>query len=112
MFATWIVLGVFTNLFIFIEDHSPDNSIKKKYAKRAGICCMCIGITGAVILILYILGWLWYYFCGGFLIWEDQPFWDKIACGIISLIPFGFLIGFIMICFGWDPDKKQSINKK
>ena len=106
VFAGWLILSGLVQLFISIEKNAPENSIEKRNANIAVICCAVILGIGLLILILYGLGWIWYYFCSGFLIFEDQPFWDKVVCGLISLIPLGFLIGFIMICFGWDPERR------
>lgn len=105
IFLCYLIYGVVINLFIQLEKNAPEGSAERKRAKIIVQCLMWIGISGLGIFFLYCLGWIWYFFCGGFLLFEDQPFWDKVVCGLISLIPFGFFIGFIMICCGWDPDK-------
>lgn len=64
---------------------------------------LIIGIAALAIFVLYILGCIWYFFCGGFLIFEDQPFLDKVICGLISLLPFGMFLGFVAILGGWNP---------
>ncbi len=105
IFVCYLIYGVVVNLFIHLEKNAPEGSAERKRAKFIVQCLMWIGIGSLGIFFLYCLGWIWYFFCGGFLLFEDQPFWDKVVCGLISLIPFGFFIGFIMICCGWDPDK-------
>lgn len=105
IFVCYLIYGVVVNLFIHLEKNAPEGSAERKRAKIIVQCLMWIGIGSLGIFFLYCLGWIWYFFCGGFLLFEDQPFWDKVVCGLISLIPFGFFIGFIMICCGWDPDK-------
>lgn len=106
IFFVWIIFGVILNILGNATENAPEDSPKKKSAEKKLTICLWIAIFGLSIGILYVLGWLWYYLCGGFLILEDQPFLDKIICGLVSLILFGFIIGFIMICFGWDPDKR------
>lgn len=105
IFFFWIFLGVIINIASLIKKGSPEGSLDRKIASVTITICMWIGIIGLAILLLYCIGWIWYYFCGGFLLFEDQPFWDKVVCGLITLIPFGFFLGIIMICCGWDPDK-------
>lgn len=105
IFLCYLIYGVVINLFIQLEKNAPEGSAERKRAKIIVQCLMWIGISSLGIFFLYCLGWIWYFFCGGFLLFEDQPFWDKVVCGLISLILFGFFIGFIMICCGWDPDK-------
>lgn len=103
LFAIWMFLGVVVNIANIIKKDSPKDSIDYKVGKMTMEVCMWIGIVTLALVLLYCLGWVWYYFCGGFLVFEDQPFWDKVICGLITLIPFGFLLGIIRICCGWDP---------
>lgn len=103
LFAIWMFLGVVVNIANIIKKGSPKDSIDYKVGKMTMEVCMWIGIVTLALVLLYCLGWVWYYFCGGFLVFEDQPFWDKVICGLITLIPFGFLLGIIRICCGWDP---------
>lgn len=84
----------------------PEGSKSKKANTIAKYTTVGILGLALVSIILYVLGWIWYYFCGGFLLFEDQPFLDKIICGIISLALMIFVFGAIAIIFyGWDPDK-------
>ena len=79
---------------------------KKKKANRAFY--ISLTITGIIfcIPILYVIGWLWYFFCGGFLMWVDDAWYMKIVYGFISLIFLSILIGFFAILFGgWKPFK-------
>lgn len=77
-----------------------------KYCEIVFWVYLGISLVVALLLLLYGIGWVWYYFCSGFLVFEDQPFWDKVICGLFSLIPLGFLIGCVAIWFGWDPWRK------
>lgn len=105
LFAIWMFLGVVINIANVFKKGSPKDSLDYKVASVTMTVCMWIGILTLAIVLLYCIGWVWYYFCGGFLIFEDQPFWDKVICGLITLIPFGFFLGIVRICCGWDPDK-------
>ena len=62
-----------------------------------------IGIAALAIFILFCIGCVWYFFCGGFLVFEDQPFLDKVLCGLISLMPLGIFLGLVAIFGGWNP---------
>lgn len=104
IFAIWIILGIAINFCIAIEKSSEDKL--KERAKKIGILLMWIGVIGLSIILLYGLGWAWYYFCCGFLVFEDpSPGW-KIIWVFTSLIPLGLILGLIAIFGGWDPFKK------
>ena len=90
------------------NDKKKVKDIKRRLKKASLVVniSMYIGVASLGIFLLYGIGWIWYFFCGGFLVFEDCTFWDKVVYGLISLLPLGFVIGFIAICFGWDPSKK------
>lgn len=104
IFAIWMILAIFANIFGSIEKNAETEEERKAGARGTTII-MWIGISLLGIGLLYVLGWLWYYFCCGFLVIEEPSFFWKIIWGLFSLIPLGFIIGFIAICFGWDPRK-------
>lgn len=84
----------------------PDTDPKKKLAARSWKIALGIGIGLVAIPILYVLGWLWYIFCGGFLLWMEDVWYMKIVYGFMSLIFLSILIGVIAIIFGgWKPYK-------
>ena len=105
MFFIWIFLGIVLNICLRMEKETPKS---QKWCGMLPVTWVFLitGIAGLAILLLYGLGWIWYYFCSGFLIFEDQPFWDKIICGLISLFPLSCVLGLIAIAFGWDPWKR------
>lgn len=107
IFAAYLVCGILYHIFNQVEESAPEGSTEKKIAKVVMYCIMGLIGLGVLVLVLYAIGWIWYFFCGGFLVFEDQPFWDKVVCGFISLILLGFLFGFVMVCFGWDPDNRR-----
>ena len=124
IFIGYIVYGVFMNLIMMSKDdleaalekakanNADEERIKELRREVKNITVIFnvmifIAIGSLVIFILYCFGWVWYYFCCGFLVFEDCSFGDKIVYGLMSLIPLGFFIGFIAICFGWDPSKKR-----
>ena len=106
IFAAYIFCGIMYNIFNQVEKTSEKGSKEQKIAKVIMYGSVGIIGLGVIILALYAIGWIWYFFCGGFLLFEDQPFWDKVVCGLMSLVFLGFVFGFIMICLGWDPDKR------
>lgn len=107
IFAAYLFCGIMCHLFNQIEQSAPEGSLGKKIAKIVMYSVMGIIGLGVVILALYAIGWIWYFFCGGFLIFEDQPFWDKVVYGLMSLIFLGLLFGFVLVCLGWDPDNRR-----
>lgn len=107
IFAAYLFCGIMYHLFNQAEQSAPEGSLEKKIAKIAMHSLMCIICLGVAILALYAIGWIWYFFCGGFLIFEDQPFWDKVVYGLMSLILLGLLFGFVLVCLGWDPDNRR-----
>ena len=107
IFAAYLVCGILYHIFNQVEESAPEGSAEKKIAKIVMYCAIGIIGLGLLILILYVIGWVWYFFCGGFLVFEDCPFWDKVIYGLISLVLLGFFFGFVMVCFGWDPDNRR-----
>ncbi|KAB4246650.1 hypothetical protein [Bacteroides uniformis] len=104
IFVIWMIIGIAINICIVIEKSSEDKL--KERTKKTGMLFMWIGVTGIIIAVLYGLCWAWYYFCCGFLVFEDpSPGW-KIIWGLTSLIPLGLIVGLIAIFSGWDPFKK------
>lgn len=107
IFVAYLFCGIMCHLFNQAEQSAPEGSLEKKIAKIAMHSLIGIIGLGVVILALYAIGWIWYFFCGGFLIFEDQPFWDKVVYGLMSLILLGLLLGFVLVCLGWDPDNRR-----
>lgn len=105
IFTIWMALGLFTQLFISYSKNA-DSSKEKKQSESGIKVCMWIGISILMIMFLCGLGWLWYYFCCGFLVFDDPSLGWKIIWGVTSLFPLGFILGFIAICLGYDPFKK------
>lgn len=101
----WFVCAIMYHIFNAAEEENPEGSKTRK------ACCITkwtfVGILGLslVCLILYVLGWIWYFFCGGFLLFEDQPFLDKVFCGFLSVALLILVFGGIAVICGWDPEK-------
>ena len=102
IFAVYMLLAIFTNIFVAMENNAETEE-EKKAGRRGWQTCMWIGITLLGIGLLYVLGWVWYYFCCGFLVIEEPSFFWKIIWGLLSLVLLGFVAGLIAICCGWDP---------
>lgn len=102
IFAVYMLLAIFVNIFVSMENNAETEE-EKKAGRRGWQTCMWIGITLLGIGLLYALGWVWYYFCCGFLVIEEPSFFWKIIWGLLSLVLLGFVAGFIAICCGWDP---------
>lgn len=102
IFIGFMFYGLFMRVFATAYE---DSGGKDKVAKIGFWTFLWIGIAALAILLLAGLGWIWYYFCCGFLVFEEPSFWWKVIWGLTSLIPLGFFIGFIGIFFGHDPNK-------
>lgn len=102
IFAVFMLLGILANIFVSMEDNAETEE-EKKSGRRGWQTCMWIGITLLGIGLLYALGWVWYYFCCGFLVIEEPSFFWKIIWGLLSLVLLGFVAGLIAICCGWNP---------
>lgn len=107
IFTAYLVCGVLYNIFNQIKKSAPEGSSEQKIARIVTYIIIGLIGLGIVILVLYVIGLIWYFFCGGFLVFEDQPFWDRVVCGLISLVLLGFLFGFVMVCLGWDPNNRR-----
>lgn len=110
-FAIFLFIGFFYNdARMCVEDMDkkqiPKDNPERKWADRYFTVMLIVGITMLLIPILYVIGWLWYFFCGGFLMWVDDAWYMKIVYGFISLIFLSILIGLFAILFGgWKPFK-------
>lgn len=100
--GVWLVLGTVINICFSHDKGIPES--KKKYGAST-TTWIAFGLLGvvALVLILYGLGWVWYYICGGGLIFEDISFGSKVAAGFASLVGIAVIIGLIAIFAGWDP---------
>lgn len=107
IFVGYLFCGVMYHIFYQIEKSSTKGSKEQKIATIVMYCFAGLIGLGLIILAMYAIGWIWYFFCGGFLIFEDQPFWDKVVYGLMSLVFLGFIFGFIAVCCGWDPDSRR-----
>ena len=85
----WVLIIIFSNLFINNE------------GTKAGDVYMWILITIGVLILLTILGFIWYYFCGGALVFEipDSSFGDRVGYFVISIFVLMFAITFIAEIF-------------
>lgn len=103
MFLTFLILTIvchYLALFLSNGERIKEyqmGTIRKTLYYSAIVGCLLCGL----ILFLWILGWIWYYFCGGFLIFDDMfgpvPFWDKVVYGLISAVPLGVVLGLIAL---------------
>lgn len=89
-----------------VKEGVSEDDPKKRRINRAFNISLGTLIVIVCIPIFYVLGWLWYFFCGGFLMWVDDAWYMKIVYGFMSLIFLSILIGVIAIIFGgWKPYK-------
>ncbi len=102
IFGIWLVLAIFANLFTNLEKNA-ETPKEKKNAELGLKIVMWIGVILLAIVLLFVLGWIWYYICGGYLIQCEDSFFWKAVWGLATLIPLGFIIGLIAICCGWNP---------
>lgn len=101
-FGVWLVLSALANLFMALEKNAQ-TSKEKKYAGIGFAIVMWTSIGLFAAGALFVLGWIWYYLCGGYLIQCEDSFFWKALWGLATLIPLGLIIGLIAICCGWNP---------
>ena len=111
IFIIYLVCGAFFNLFYKLSEKHPKGSKEKKMCSIIAYVFLGVIVLMVACLIFYAIGWVWYYFCGGFLIFEDQSFLDKVFCGFLSIVLLTFVFGFIAILMGWNP-KQEIRNQK
>lgn len=105
IFIGWLTLGVIANAIMYADRHTSENSTERKKVNWAFWIVFTVAMIMILCLVGYIVGWIWYYLCGGFLAIMESVWWMKIAYGLFTIIPAGFIIGLIAIIFGWDPWK-------
>ena len=95
----WVFIIIILYLVLLtcgLNFNSEDDSDKQtKWA--------CAAMIPGGILILAGVGFVWYWLCGGALVFEADNFGDKVLFFFLSLIPLIFIIGIIAIIFGWNP---------
>lgn len=104
IFAVWMVLGLIVNIFM-LGYKNAETEKEKRSAEIGWKTCMWIGIVILGVGLLYCLGWVWYWVCGGFFMMEEPTFLGKIGWGLVSVASLGMIVGTIAMFFGWDPDK-------
>lgn len=96
----WFVCGVVFNFFDRVGRDYPKGCRTRKWSDI--IKYTAVGVLGLSLLalLLFLIGCIWYFFCGGFLLFEDQSFWDKVICGAISVVMFIIVLGGIAVLCG------------
>ncbi|MCM1296162.1 MAG: hypothetical protein NC311_11530 [Muribaculaceae bacterium] len=72
---------------------------KKLAEEKSGRFGIYLLMTVCAAIIVTIAGFFWYYFCAGFLLFEDISFGDKILYGITSLFLFVIFGGGLAALF-------------
>lgn len=102
---TILIISGFIAMLTSVSTEPPTPGNKNAREPLVFWIFLGIALACALVIVLYILGWLWYYFCCGFLLFESSTFWDKVVAGFVSLILFAFLLGLIAIIGGWNPQR-------
>lgn len=102
----FVCYGIVTIFFAALHE----SDIKFLYiSKIAGVffyLFLFAGILGLFSCILWVIGWIWYYFCGGFLVIDDglfagqETFFQKVLYGIMSLFLLGFVFCLLAVLGG------------
>lgn len=100
-----LVMGVTVNILYAID---KDNQEQKRLRgekvdpDKMGACAsaaVTIGMIWAVFWFLYVLYWVWYFVCSGFLVLESESLLDKIVYFIISMVLLVVLVGGVLTAF-------------
>lgn len=101
-FAAFLCIGGLASIAMNQHDKLESQSADKKICTRyeiAGTALITMAGIIVVIPIIALIGFIWYFFCSGFLIFEDTSFWEKVFYGILSLLFLVFLIGSVALFF-------------
>ena len=102
-----ILYGLIVNGVTSWQESLPVGSKERKRADKIWWGVMLVFIIPALACILFVIGWIWYYPCGGGMLFETDSFgfFDGIIWGVMSLVMLAFVLGLVAICFGWNPPK-------
>ena len=81
-----------------IEEAEQLREKEYKYSKVSDVAIRII-ISPFIGLILYVLGWVWWNFCCGGLIFEEQTIGGAIGMFFLSIFLLAFFIGIIVEAF-------------
>lgn len=95
-FLSWIILSP----PVGYQDSEQARLSKRKRRKAENVITW-IAIGYGALMLLFALGCIWYYFCGGVFVFADigLSFGGKIVMGITTLLLLGFLIAGIIVIF-------------
>lgn len=102
IFAVYLLAAF---ILIFTTHAQDAGMCKSRRAKKMSNILFYIGMSlGGLVLFAiasYIFGFIWYYFCGGGLLFMDLGggWFDKLLLGAGTLLCFGFLLSGIVFIF-------------
>ena len=106
VFVLFVFLTIITVTSGDVAKEEKNCKIKKRIETFHNISLNLL-LTNIMVIFLYCLLWVWYYICGGYLVFEvAETFGDVLAYGFISILGLTFVIGFIAVIFGWNPGNK------
>ena len=106
VFVLLVFLTIITVTFGDVAKEEKNCKIKKRIETFHNISLNLL-LTNIMVIFLYCLLWVWYYICGGYLVFEvAETFGDVLAYGFISILGLTFVIGFIAVIFVWNPGNK------
>lgn len=108
-----LFLLIWSGLLILASDSSNAKEWRIPMAIASYIekTCITLAIVGIVTVCLIPIGYVWYYFCCGFLLFPNEIFGDSPSLGesvayfILSMLLLTWIGGLIAIAFGWNPFK-------
>jgi hypothetical protein len=83
----FVILFIFSLIFNLVRVFTPPKDVDLKgylRGKKVQECLMWIGVGFLAIIALIIFGYICY-FLGGFLVFEDTTFWEKVFYGLFSI---------------------------
>lgn len=98
--AVYVITCMVCGLFAGTEDEHNLQGLSKAIYEWWVIILEILLTILTIGLVFWVLGWVWYFICGGGLIAVMESFWDKVMVGLIATAFLIFLLGGIAKLFG------------
>ncbi len=104
IFFAYLFCGIMFHICRLAANDAEEGSKAQKVANFFKYFFVGVVMLGVASLVLYVIGWIWYYLCAGGLMFEDDAtFGDIVGYGFVSVLCLGFVLTFLAGIAGWRP---------